>query len=276
MVLNGIAATMKVPKNNTTNTIGHILSKNILPFRGINDVRQEQIDAVNKKDSFTKTTPSFDFEKCYNEYYNADKINSVINGRIKEICESNEAIPHVEEDIIKHFDKHHIQTTYEYAKTIGKQLKLNDQEMYKLEVAATLHDIGKTLIPDEILNKPFGLNPREREIINTHSELGYEILKGLGANEESLDVALNHHRDNAGGKLCDIVKIADRYSALTSVRPYKGAFTQDESFEILNKEVKDGRLNGEYLQAFKDAIGYIDPKENSEKLDKKRKPSTVE
>ena len=276
MVLNGINTANIMPKSAVTSTFSHILPKNILPFRGVNDVRQEQINEVNKKDSFTKTTPTFNFEECYNKYYNAEKINSVINDRIKEICESNEAIPHVEEDIIKHFDKHHIQTTYEYAKTIGKQLKLNDQEMYKLEVAATLHDIGKSLIPDEILNKPFGLNPREREIINTHSELGYEILKGLGANEESLDVALNHHRDNAGGKLCDIVKIADRYSALTSVRPYKGAFTQDESFKILNKEVKDGRLNGEFLQAFKDAIGYVDPKEDDEKIEKKKKPTSVE
>ncbi len=259
MILNGINTANIMPKSAVTSTFSHILPKNILPFRGVNDVRQEQIDAVNKKDSFTKTTQTFDFEKCYSEYYDADKINSVINDRIKEICAGNEAVPHVEKGIIEHFDKHHIQTTYEYAVMIGKGLKLNNEEMYKLEEAATLHDIGKTLIQDEILNKPFGLDPREREIINTHSELGYEILKGLGADKDALDVALNHHKDGAGGKLCDIVKIADRYSALTSVRPYKGAFTPKQAFEILDDEVKEGRIKGEYLQILKDALGFEDP-----------------
>ena len=90
MVLNSITAANKMPKISVTSTIGHILPKSILPFRGISDVRQEQIDAVNKKDSFTKTTQTFDFDKCYSEYYDADKINSVINDRIKEICAGNE------------------------------------------------------------------------------------------------------------------------------------------------------------------------------------------
>lgn len=260
MVSNSIAVVNKTPKNYVSNGFWRVSLKNTVPLRGLPSVRQEQIDAVNKKDSFTKTTPTFNFDECYEKYYDADKINSVINGRIKEICAENGSVPHVEDDIIINFDKHHIETTYEYAAKIGKEIKLNSDEMYKLEVAATLHDIGKTLIPDEILNKPFGLDPDERKIINTHSELGYEILKELGADEDALDVALNHHKDGAGGKLCDIVKIADRYSALTSVRPYKGAFTPEKAFAILDKEVKEGKIKGDYLQALKDSLGFKDPK----------------
>ena len=179
MVSNSIAVVNKTPKNYVSNGFWRVSLKNTVPLRGLPSVRQEQIDAVNKKDSFTKTTPTFNFDECYEKYYDADKINSVINGRIKEICAENGSVPHVEDDIITNFDKHHIETTYEYAAKIGKEIKLNSDEMYKLEVAATLHDIGKTLIPDEILNKPFGLDPDERKIINTHSELGYEILKEL-------------------------------------------------------------------------------------------------
>lgn len=225
-------------------------------FRGVSDVRAKQIEEINKKDCFVKKTPAFNFDECYEKYYNADKINSVINGRIKEICDKNGAICHVANNVIENFDKGHIQTTYDYAVKIGEKIKLNDTEMTKLKKAAILHDVGKTLIPQEILNKAGALDPREREIINTHSELGYEILKGLGADEEALDVALNHHKDDNGAKLCDIVKIADRYSALTSERPYKKPFSKEKAFAILDEEVELGKIKNEYLQALKDMVGF--------------------
>ncbi len=228
-------------------------------FCGVLDTRAKQIEEANKKDCFVKKTPAFNFNECYEKYYNADKINSIINGRIKEICAKNGAVPHVADSVIESFDKGHIKTTYDYAVKIGEKLNLNNTEMKKLKTAAILHDVGKTLIPQEILNKPAALNPQEREIINTHSELGYEILKGLCADEEALDVALNHHKDGDGGKLCDIIKIADRYSALTSERPYKKPFSKEKAFAILDEEVEMGKIKNEYLQALKDMVGFKNP-----------------
>ncbi len=257
MILNCTNAVNNLSQKLTTKIGGNKFA-HTCAFRGVTEVRANQIESVNKKDAFVKSVPKFNFDECYEKYYDADKINSAINTRIKEICAKNKAVPHVTAEEIEVFDKHHIETTYEYAAMIGKKLGLNPNEMYKLEVGATLRDIGKSLIPLEILNKPDLLDPHEREIIDTHSELGYEILKELGASKESLDIALHHHKDHAGGKLCDIVKIADRYSALTSERPYKKPYSQEKAFFILNDEARQGKIKSEYLQLLKDAVGFVE------------------
>lgn len=117
---------------------------------------------------------------------------------------------------------------------------------------AALHDLGKIAIPDAILLKPGRLSAREYDVMKQHTIIGSETLASV-LNQRSdcrflrmgHDIALNHHErfDGTGyphGKsgqdipLCArIVSVADVYDALTSVRPYKPAFSHDEAMRMI-------------------------------------------
>ena len=65
----------------------------------------------------------------------------------------------------------------------------------KIKEASMLHDLGKVLIPSKILNKPAKLNVKEREIMNIHSTLGYELLKTQNISAETLELIKYHHQN---------------------------------------------------------------------------------
>ena len=118
-----------------------------------------------------------------------------------------------------------------------------------------MHDIGKILIPKEILDKPAKLNPDETKIMHTHSELSYELLKTTDLDDKTLKLIRNHHQNakrtgypwvgndfNADLNL-QIVSIADKYSALTETRTYKKSMKPKEALTIIYQDVKDGKLH---------------------------------
>ncbi|MFC0170507.1 two-component system response regulator [Pseudoduganella danionis] len=116
--------------------------------------------------------------------------------------------------------------------------------------AAPMHDIGKIGIPDAVLLKPGKLDADEWKIMQSHVDIGAEI---LGDDDSSLlqmaaSIARNHHEkwDGSGyprgirGEQIPlearIVAIADVFDALTSVRPYKSAWTMEEAFALIRKD----------------------------------------
>lgn len=134
---------------------------------------------------------------------------------------------------------------------IGIGLGFTDEKLEKLSQAALLHDIGKTRIPLEILNKPGKLTDEEFEEIKKHSEYGYELLKN---NENISSVVrvsvLQHHinEDEKSGyplyllgnhlhQFAKIIHIADVYDALTSKRVYKDAMNPADALEYLMANV---------------------------------------
>ncbi len=112
--------------------------------------------------------------------------------------------------------------------------KGSEEELREFALGCMLHDIGKTMIEDTVLNKPSKLNENEVELIRQHPELGYEIMKG-SVSDVSLDIILHHHerydgtgypKKLKGDQISDNAKvavIADVYDALTTNRPYSGA-----------------------------------------------------
>lgn len=139
-----------------------------------------------------------------------------------------------------------------------------DKEIIK--EASMLHDLGKVLIPSKILNKPAKLNPKEREIMNIHSTLGYELLKTQNINEETLDLVKYHHQNlkHSGYPRLEghtpsdigvqIISTADKYSALREARVYRRKLSKIESLLILYKEVLEGKI---HKDIFKALIEYV-------------------
>ncbi len=156
------------------------------------------------------------------------------NPRIAAILSENGLPVKMNYNNLKTIKHTHLATTTEFSTAIGKELGLSDSEIKEMETGAALHDIGKSLVPSEILNKQGRLTPEERKIINLHSVLGYELLKGLGLGTNVAEIARDHHNPNSTNKYAQIVRAADVYSAMREERPYKTAKTHDEAMAVLN------------------------------------------
>lgn len=150
---------------------------------------------------------------------------------------------------------------------IAKLMDRTREEVILLGQAGLLHDVGKMLIPQEILMKPGSLTDEEFAIMKQHTELGAQILTSMeGTNGVIIQCALLHHerRDGSGypqgRKGADIpiesqiVSVADVFDAICSDRIYKRRTSPFEAAQILWKLTCDGLLNPEIVTRF---INYI-------------------
>ncbi len=148
------------------------------------------------------------------------------------------------------------------------EITMDLEDQILISDAASLHDIGKIVIPEEILNKPGKLTKEEFEVMKTHSARGADMLNSLPMRMESrlLKHAYaicrwHHERWNGGGYpdglrgdeiplSAQLVALADVYDALTSKRVYKPAFTHERAIEmILGGEC--GEFNPDILECLK-------------------------
>lgn len=151
--------------------------------------------------------------------------------------------------------------------SLAQQLKLSEDESREAGLGGLLHDMGKALIPVELLNKPGKLTDEEFNIIKMHPVRGYDLLlEGNGVGEIPLDICLHHHEkvDGRGyphnlkgdsitlysrmGAICDI------YDAITSNRPYKNGWDPAESISKM-AEWCNGHFDERIFQAFVRSIG---------------------
>ena len=145
---------------------------------------------------------------------------------------------------------YHLVRMARYSRLIADTIGLEREEAETIELAAPLHDIGKIGIPDQILLKKAKLDGQEWDTMRSHPLIGHEILKGSASKYVRMGslIALGHHEkyDGSGypnGLVSDhialcarIVAVADVYDALTSVRPYKKAWTAQEAFDFLRQQ----------------------------------------
>lgn len=149
---------------------------------------------------------------------------------------------------------------------IGRELNLSRVNMETLVVAALLHDVGKMLIPESVLNKPARLETNEETIMRKHSLYGYQILKRENVGERIANIVLEHHEamDGSGypfakkGEALDefsrIVAVCDVYSALTTDRVYRKAMAPYKAIKIVAAEA-NAHLDPEYAKIFQRVIG---------------------
>ena len=155
----------------------------------------------------------------------------------------NNAIKAILKTLTDKFDKERIHSVKvsQLCKKIGEALELNEGALKGLELAGMYHDIGKISIPDAILNKPGRLTEEEFDIMKTHPEVSYQILRAADEYSDLAIHALYHHErwDGKGypsGKQGEdiplfsrIITVADAYEAMTSVRVYKDKMNQKDA-----------------------------------------------
>jgi putative two-component system response regulator len=143
----------------------------------------------------------------------------------------------------------HIKRIGRYCACITRQMGLSSEKIENIIYAAPMHDIGKIGIPDRLLLKPGKLDTDEWEIMKRHTIMGSEILHSSDVEFIKLAevIALTHHEKWEGSGYPEglkgesiplagrIVAIADVFDALTSKRPYKEAYSVEESLSIIRK-----------------------------------------
>ena len=167
----------------------------------------------------------------------------------------------------------HIIRMSKYARLIAEELKLTAMECDEIEAASPMHDIGKIGIPDVILLKPGSHTAEEQTIMRRHPLIGHEILSGSPSRYLQMGavIALGHHerydgrgypQGLAGEDIplpARIVAVADVFDALTSKRPYKGAWTFQDALQYVQAE-SGGHFDPACVRAFElriDAVAEI-------------------
>lgn len=145
------------------------------------------------------------------------------------------------------YTKGHSESVAIYSVEIGKILGLKSEDLDDLYWAATMHDIGKIIIPIKILNKKEKLTEAEYKIIKNHSRVGYEIVsKNISLKKVSKYILYHHERWDGMGYpeglmedqiplLSQIISVADSWHAMMSKRSYKNQLTYEEAIEELIK-----------------------------------------
>ena len=135
---------------------------------------------------------------------------------------------------------------------LGKMLGFNKDQLYKLGMGGMLHDVGKTLIPSEIINKPGSLTDHEYKIIQKHPELGFNYLQQNDAISPLSRIVVYSHHERVDGsgyprglksgeihEFARIAAIADVFDALTSDRVYRDKWPTYKAAEyIMNNTEK--------------------------------------
>ncbi len=164
----------------------------------------------------------------------------------------------------------HVRRVAEYSRILAEEMGMNTTEAARIRLASTMHDVGKLLVPAEILEKPARLTDEEFAEIKKHPGYGGDMLKNVEGDvmQMARTVALEHHErpDGRGypeGKKADeislegkIVAVADVYDALTSRRSYKEAWDESKAYEEILKG-KGTQFDPQVVEAFERAYPKI-------------------
>lgn len=200
---------------------------------------------------------------------NMDEVNRVISDMSDSILRNPDALTSLTR--LKNFDEYtfyHSVNTSILAMSLGRHLEFDRTTLHQIGVGSLLHDIGKTKIPVEILNKPGRFKPDEMEIMKQHVLRGVEILStttGLG--DSYLRPALEHHErvDGTGyphrrvrrelSQFGMMAAVVDIYDAMTSDRCYHKGQAAHEALQFLYRLSLEGHLDAVLVQQFIYVVG---------------------
>ena len=142
----------------------------------------------------------------------------------------------------------HSERVTRLSEEIGRRLNLNDDQMRILGISAILHVIGKIAVPEQILDKPGKLTDEEFDIVKKHPRAGADIIASIPSYETILPGILHHHErwdgtgypaGNAGKDIplaARIICAADVYDALTADRPYRKAWSKEQTLRFFDEQ----------------------------------------
>ena len=165
------------------------------------------------------------------------------------------------------YTRGHSERVSQYARTIASYMDLSLEDVEKVYLAGLLHDVGKIGIQDRILQKPAALTDEEYEIMKTHPEKGYKIMREI---EQLQDVVpgMRYHHENWDGSgypfglkteeiplVARIVAVADSFDAMTTNRPYQRKMTIEKAVErivMLSGKRFDPHVVQAFVRAYED------------------------
>jgi putative two-component system response regulator len=139
----------------------------------------------------------------------------------------------------------HVERVSAYSVELGKRMGLSNGDIVALQKGGIIHDVGKIVVPDAILNKPGPLSNQDWEIVRRHPIVGHDLLAPLHTFESVLPIVRWHHErpngtgypDGIGGVelplIARIVAVADCFDALSTARPYHEPYSVEESLGIM-------------------------------------------
>ena len=165
------------------------------------------------------------------------------------------------------YTRGHVERVSAYCVELGQRLDVDDADLYALRLAGTVHDIGKVVVPDFILNKPAPLTEEEMQLIKRHPIAGCDILQPLRTLQVIRPLVRWHHeRPNGTGYpdglsdshlplLPRIVAVADFFDAVSTARPYHPAYPPDECRHMLQHAAANGDLDTDAADALLQILG---------------------
>jgi|FLYL01.1.fsa_nt_gi hypothetical protein len=173
-------------------------------------------------------------------------------------------------DVIESRDAYtagHCQRLAVYSGMIAEAMGLERQEIAVIRFGAALHDVGKIIVPDAILNKPGKLTPDEFEVMKRHSSDGGRICRRIGFLMKAYPIVYHHHERWDGKGYPDglkgeriplaarIVAVADGFDAMTSDRPYRKGMSDEEAVAIL-RDGAGSQWDPSVVRVFLDVLGH--------------------
>ena len=218
---------------------------------------QEEITRLRKDDpskltlsNSVKERISTGIQYIYNNTDSPDFVShtSNITTNLMNAIDSNDAIA-IDINALKTSDEYTFKHSVDVATIsmiLAKNSGMNQQQVYEIGIAGLLHDIGKTQIPIEILNKPARLTDEEFAVMKQHPVFSYRMIQDNAdfSQEIKLAVLQHHEKTNQQGypmgctaeqitPYARILAVADIYDALVTERPYKSAFSQRDAVEMI-------------------------------------------
>jgi putative nucleotidyltransferase with HDIG domain len=147
------------------------------------------------------------------------------------------------------YTRGHSQRVMDFTLMAGSVLLLPPEKMDILRYASILHDIGKVVVDDQILNKPEQLTSSEWNVMRNHPAVGANLLKNIPFLEKSSKIVLHHHErfDGSGYPIglkgedipleARLITVADAFDSMTTNRPYRPALTIEHAIDELKKGI---------------------------------------
>jgi len=211
------------------------------------------------QEDFTKNFRELGVEDWITKPINAEGLIRTINSRLLRAAEVK--IAHIDQAYLEtvevlanaveardRYTRGHIERVTTYAVWMAEELSWPLENIRILQFGSRLHDIGKIIVPDQILNKPGKLTLEEWELMKKHPIAGAKIIRKISHLEEAIPYILHHHEkwDGKGyperriGREIPLgarmLALADVFDAMTTARPYRPAISREVVLEDIHNE----------------------------------------